>query len=346
MHKLKYPKTNSTAKIGVDFIRSIVNYNNCIFHEINANNDLGIDAMIEIIKDEKPTGKLIATQIKSGKSYFNKKKNLCKLPVKNHSEYWTNYHLPVYGIVYVPEYGDAYWVNIKNYLKHNPKDTTIYFERTIANRLNKKTFLPIFVQRLSNEAPDISFKLAKTLFASDKLDEVYLGLYALHKKYAGRNESWQLIIDYFKTKDIEDIPRILIYILAHIPGHPDIAYYKDTLTKEAREFGKTQISTFGKEQILKLLAFVDEENRIARGTLGQSVEAIVSFIPNFEKFLEEIIKDNKIEIHLREVASIIYAYHKGKDSIELLKTIPQEESRYIPELIKHLIKYEYLDLYG
>ena len=73
MHKLKYPKTNSTAKIGVDFIRSIVNYNNCIFHEINANNDLGIDAMIEIIKDEKPTGKLIATQIKSGKSYFNKK---------------------------------------------------------------------------------------------------------------------------------------------------------------------------------------------------------------------------------------------------------------------------------
>ena len=50
MHKLKYPKTNSTAKIGVDFIRSIVNYNNCIFHEINADNDLGIDAMIEIIK--------------------------------------------------------------------------------------------------------------------------------------------------------------------------------------------------------------------------------------------------------------------------------------------------------
>ncbi len=346
MHNLKYTKTNSTSKIGVDFIRSIVDHNNCIFHEINANNDLGIDAMIEIIKNEKPTGKLIAAQIKSGKSYFNKEKNLCKIPVKNHFDYWINYHLPVYGIVYIPKNGDAYWINIKTYLKNNPKDTIIFFERTRANQLNKKTFLSIFVQHLSNKVPNISFKLAKTLFASDKLDEVYLGLYALHKKYADRNESWQLIIDYFKTKDIEDIPRILICILAHIPGHPDIAYYKDTLTEEAREFGKTQIFTFGKEQILKLLAFVDEENRIARGTLGQSVEAIVSFIPNFEKFLEEIIKDNKMEIHLREVASIIYSYHKGKESIELLKTIPKEESMYIPELIKHLIKYGCLDLYG
>ena len=107
MGQLKYLKTNSTAKVGVGYIRTIVDHHNCIFQEIDTNNDLGIDAIIEIIKDEKPVSKFVATQIKSGKTYFNKKKNVCKIPIKNHFNYWTSHPLPVYGIVHIPELGDA-----------------------------------------------------------------------------------------------------------------------------------------------------------------------------------------------------------------------------------------------
>jgi hypothetical protein len=76
MGQLKYPRTNSTAKVGVGYIQSIVDHHNCIFQEIDTKNDLGVDAIIEIIKEEEPVSKFVATQIKSGKSYFNKKKNV------------------------------------------------------------------------------------------------------------------------------------------------------------------------------------------------------------------------------------------------------------------------------
>ena len=38
MGQLKYLKTNSTAKVGVGYIRTIVDHHNCIFQEIDTNN--------------------------------------------------------------------------------------------------------------------------------------------------------------------------------------------------------------------------------------------------------------------------------------------------------------------
>ena len=346
MGQLKYPKTNSTAKVGVGYIRAIVDHHNCIFQEIDTKNDLGIDAIIEIVKDEKPVSMFVATQIKSGKTYFNKKSNMCRIPVKNHFNYWINHPLPVYGIVYVPELGDAYWVDIKSYLRHNPKTTIITFERTLANQINKDTFYTIFVPRLLNEVPDINNAFAKELFQSDKQDEFYLGLYTLYKKFADKNDTWQLFVDYFINKPIDKIPNFLIYIFAHLPWHPDISYFNGTMTKEAQKYGKLQLKKFGKTEILKLLEFIDEENFIARGTLGQSVEAIISIIPNFKNFLKEIIQTKELKIQLREFAATIYAMHLGAKSLPTLKEISEEESCLILELIKHIEEFEEFNPYA
>ena len=222
MRPLTYLRTNSTAHSGIDFIRNIVHNHNCIFQEIDQWNDLGIDAIIEIIKDEKPTSRFFAAQIKSGKSYFDKKKNICKLPVKNHKDYWLNHPLPVYGIVFIPEFGDAYWVDIKKYLKQNQDDTIIYFERSIANQINSQTFFKIFIPRLLNKTADIDYDLAVKLFKSDKADEFFLGLHTLFNRYAYKNEVWDQFIEYFNTQPFENLPIILIYYLAHIPWHPDL----------------------------------------------------------------------------------------------------------------------------
>ena len=322
MGQLKYLKTNSTAKVGVGYIRSIVDHHNCIFQEIDTSNDLGIDAIVEIVRYEKPISKFVATQIKSGKSYFNKKKNVCKIPVKNHFNYWTKHPLPVYGIVHIPEYGDAYWIDIKKYLKQNPTATVISFERTLANQINKDTFFTLFVAHLLSEVPEISNDFAKELFQSDKQDEFYLGLYTLYKRFADKDETWKLFVDYFKNQSTEYIPDFLIYILAHLPWHPDIAYFNGTMTNEAQEYGKSELRKFDKTEILKLLEFIDEENSIARGTIGQSVEAIISIIPNFKNYLKEIIEADNIELKIREFAATIYAYHLGTESLSVLKTIP------------------------
>jgi hypothetical protein len=343
--QLKYPKTNSTAKVGVRYISSIVDHHNCIFQEIDTRNDLGIDAIIEIIEDEKPTSKFIATQIKSGESYYNRKTNLCKIPVKNHHDYWTKHPLPVYGIVFVPEFGDAYWIDIKRYLENKPNASIIAFERSLANQINKDTFFTIFVPHLLNKVPEIKNDFAKVLFMSDKQDEFYLGMYTLYKKYADRKDTWQIFVDFFKKQPKNKIPDILIYILAHIPWHGDI-YYSGKMNEEARKFGKELLNQFGKKEILKLLSFIDEESSISRGTVGQSVEALISSVPGFLNHLKETIISDKYEIKIREFAALIYAFHLGEDSISALRSIPSAESWIIPELINHLQEFKRFNPYA
>lgn len=343
---LKYPRTNATANIGIDFIRSIVRSHNCIFQEIDATNDLGIDAIIEIVKDEKPVSKFIAAQIKSGKSYYDKKANKCKIPIKKHRDYWAKHPMPVFGVVYVPEFENAYWIDIKRYMKFYPNNSVISFEPTLARLINKNTFFTQFVPHLLNEVPDIPFEFAKSLFHSNKEDEFYLGMYILFKRYAFLNDVWKLFVDFFKEKPVTDIPDKLIYYLAHIPWHGDIFSFRDSFTQESRAFGKTLINEFGKAEILKLLAFVDEENMIQRGTVGQSVEAIVSSIPSFSNYLEEIIKDEKIALPLRESAAVIYAFHNGKKSLDLLAEFRGTDSWYIPELVDYIQQYGVFNPYA
>lgn len=341
----KYLKTNAIAKTGINYIRTIVEAHNCIFQKIDQDNDVGIDALVELVKNERPTGNFIATQIKSGSSYFDKKANLCKIPIGDHRDYWTKHSLPVYGIVYIPEYESAYWINIKDYLKHYSSDTVISYEPTLVNLINKNTFPTQFIPHLTGEVPNISFEFAKGLFKSKNSDEIYLGLYTLFKKYANKNEVWKIFVDYFRNHPVSEIPEPLVYYLSVIPWHPDMLFYKDSYTVEARNYGMTLIMQFNKEDVIKLLHFVDEENMISRGSLGQSIEAIVSSIPDFLKYLEEIIKDKTNEIKLREVAGIIYVYHSGIDGIKILSLITPKESWYIQELINHVQKYGIFDPY-
>jgi hypothetical protein len=341
----KYLKTNATAKSGINYIRTIVESHNCIFQKIDQENDVGIDALIELVKNERPTGNFIASQIKSGSSYFDKKANLCKIPIGDHRDYWSNHSLPVYGIVYIPEYESAYWINIKSYLKENLNERVISYEPTLANIINKITFITQFIPHLTGEVPNISFELAKELFQSNNPDELYLGLYTLFKKYAYKNEVWEIFVNYFKTHTINEIPEMLIYYLSVIPWHPDILFYKDSHTQESRNYGKTLINQFTKNNIEKLLHFIDEENMISRGSLGQSVEAIVSSVPNFLEYLEQIIKDNTQEIKIREFAALIYAYHLGVNSIEVLLSISANQSWYIQELINHIKEFGVFDPY-
>jgi hypothetical protein len=341
----RYLKTNATAKAGINYVRTIVEAHNCIFQKIDQENDVGVDALIELVKNERPTGNFIASQIKSGSSYFDKKANLCKIPIGDHRNYWTNHSLPVYGIVYIPEFDSAYWINIKSYLKDNPTDTVISFEPTLANIINKTTFITQFIPHLTGEVPNINFELAKELFKSTNPDELYLGLYTLFKKFADKNEVWKLFVDYFNTHSVSEIPEMLVYYLSVIPWHPDMLFYKDSHTQESREYGKTLINQFKQRDIEKLLHFVDEENMISRGSLGQSVEAIISSVPNFLIYLEDIIKDKSQEIKIREFAAIIYAYHKGVDSIRILSAITTDKSWYIQELISHIKEFGEFDPY-
>jgi hypothetical protein len=92
--------------------------------------------------------------IKSGNSFYEEKTEECIIPVGQHADYWSKYPLPVFGMVYVPAKGAAYWVDIKNYIRYNRAVSSIRFRCTKANVLSLDSFKRIFLPKITGTLPD------------------------------------------------------------------------------------------------------------------------------------------------------------------------------------------------
>lgn len=102
---------NTTERIGVSKVQLIVYEKlHWVFRE-QPIDDCGIDAHIELIDDNCAMGKLIATQIKSGESYFRNKSNnaIVYYIDEKHLNYWKSNVLPVIIILYNPKTEECIW---------------------------------------------------------------------------------------------------------------------------------------------------------------------------------------------------------------------------------------------
>jgi len=334
-----YKQTKITAKNGINFVRSAVEGAGSLFHKIEAENDLGIDGLIELVRGEKPLNRQVAVQVKSGPSYYNASGEECLIPIESHRDYWLNYPLPVVGIVFVPALGVAHWVNIKIYLKDHPSNSVIRFHTSEANRFDRTAFSKLFVPTVLHEVPDLSLPEEFNLFGSTKSDESYLGLIVLFRRYPNVPEIWNHLVQCLVEKPPSEIPPVLVYFLAHIPWHGDIAYFGESIARETRAYATGLLAQLSREQVVKLLDFVDEEGSISRGAIGQSVEAIISSLPNATVFLKDIVLDNSLPVFTRECAAIILAMDEGKSAIPTLAQLAGTGSWYAGELIEHLNTY-------
>lgn len=333
MPTLKYPKTNSTSKSGINYVRGIVEGHNSIFHDIHQENDVGIDAVIEIIKGEHPTAKLVAVQIKSGESFFVGGK--CVIPIEHHREYWQHHTLPVIGIVYIPAQSCGYWVNIKDYLAKNKQAASIRFQPTITNTFDLISFSRIFVPYWLKESPQgFTYQEAKELLYSEHIDDINLGIVILFRSFTDKEETWKELVEFVKSHEVNDIPKRLMYYLAHIPGHPDI-YWRVDIPAMTREAAQHLLNSFDKSDVVKLLSLIDNEG-IIRGATGQSVEAIISSLSGSKALLESIWSDNSIDLNIRELAFLIYSFNFPKAAVAARKSIPVDSITI--RLVKNQIK--------
>lgn len=334
-----YKRTNITSKNGVNFIRSAVEGAGSLFHKIEMDSDLGIDALIELIRNEKPLNKQIAIQIKSGQSYYNSEKEEVLIPIMKHRSYWSNHPLPVIGVVYIPTLMRAHWVDIKHYLKSNPDSATIRYQISEANRFDQKSFSKMFIPRILKEVPNLTLTEGLKLFNSIKPDEFYLGLIVLFRRYPNKYKTWDEFIKYFTNKPSQDIPDIMIYFLAHIPWHGDIVGVGEMPSKETRIYVNKLFANFEKKHIIKLLGHIDEENFISRGAIGQSVEAIISSLPHSINILKEIITNNDEDDFIQECAAFILAMNEGENSLPIISKLAKAGSWHAQEIVKHVNDY-------
>jgi hypothetical protein len=103
--------------------------------------DIGIDAQVEIVENNNPTGKIIAIQVKSGESYFNeiKNENIVFRPDYKHVDYWLKYSLPVIVVLYNPQDDKMVWIPIHNHtIKKTRKNYKIEIPKE--NILDENTY--------------------------------------------------------------------------------------------------------------------------------------------------------------------------------------------------------------
>ena len=117
-------------------------------------------------------------------------------------------------------------------------------------------------------------------------------------------------------------------------------------TEETRKHVSALFNKFNKEQVVKLLSIVDEEGMISRGTVGQSVEAIVSSLVQCENLLNSIMADRILPLHVREVAGIIASMKWPEDTIEKLRQLESEGSWYAGEIIRRIRQWGGFDPYA
>ena len=83
--------------------------------------DWGIDAHVEVTNQDEPIGRLLALQIKSGKSFFRKRgNNYVFYGEGRHLRYWRNHSLPVTIVLHDPDTGLTLWQRVEESLiKYN-----------------------------------------------------------------------------------------------------------------------------------------------------------------------------------------------------------------------------------
>ena len=341
----KYKRSAITAKEGINHVRSTVESAGSLFIAIGHENDLGVDALVEFIENEVPLNKQVAVQIKSGASYYSEKTQECLIPVGDHGDYWAKHPLPVVGIVYVPAHGVAYWASIKGLLKADADTTVLRFPACEATKFDAKSFSSIFLPRAVGAVPSLSYEESLRLARSAHPDEMYLGLLILFRRYPDETATWDEIIRVFRTFPSNEIPPILIYWLAHIPWHGDIAPFGKTASVAAREYGQALLAEFGAGEVLKLISFINPEAQIARGTLGQSVEAIISSLPSSSALLRQVIESPISNQTEKEFAALILAMNEAEEAIPDLTRLEGAGSWYAGEIRKHIEQFGEINPY-
>lgn len=107
--------TDNTGRRGVNAVEAIFLGMQWIFRDQPVS-DFGVDAHVEIVEDGKPTGRLIALQIKAGSSWFRRRGERFVYRGKaRHLAYWENHSLPVLLVLHDPDAQRTVWTRIERH---------------------------------------------------------------------------------------------------------------------------------------------------------------------------------------------------------------------------------------
>jgi len=293
----KFPINKATGDRGVAFVKGVVAKAGCVFREF-PNADLGIDGLIEFIEHEIITAKLVAIQIKCGSSYLVKCDSGHSFKVsidRDHFIYWDMYPVPVVLIAYEPKSELSGWLDIKEYIKKNPdtlegKYTTLVFP-ALSDHFNADILLSQIISlcdQYRSTTGQLSF--AELFVSHDDQDKLrgFLGLCSYPEYLFSKLTCFLFFQHLFHPNNT--LRAGITDILSRYLAHPEVGLIPP---KEIRDYVEAQLRQFGRQEVANLLetAWLDEENLMQRGSLGQSAGVIITSIPGYEQYLAQLAFD-------------------------------------------------------
>ncbi len=114
----KVPKTVFTEEMGVIHVAWVVNSAQCLWRPTSLH-DVGIDGQIEYVADGEATGRMVLVQVKSGESYFSRRRGsyVEYWPSKQHANYWEAAPLPVILVLCNLDHEICIWTDARDSLR-------------------------------------------------------------------------------------------------------------------------------------------------------------------------------------------------------------------------------------
>ncbi|WP_418501781.1 DUF4365 domain-containing protein [Flagellimonas sp.] len=285
-----------TEKQGVRFLQGVVEDNHSIFHEFSRENDQGNDCYIEFVSDGYATNYGVFVQIKSGNSY--KDKSGYKIKAKqDHLGYWNKALTLTIGVVYDPDIGKAFWVDISSYLSRHPKvlhqhNHTIRIERE--HELNEETFpkfMDYCMRSRERYANYDNYGHSLEWFASTSEPETcYEGLKSLYANHREKPSTWFYILSTFSKIRTEGIRRNILGLLSNYVN-PDIFRQGDHIhhlpsNDTVHDLNQLMTTNFRHDEIVLALPYM--EDGITRGSFSYLVFLVLNMVEDIHLILRDL----------------------------------------------------------
>jgi hypothetical protein len=308
-----------------------------------ANRDFGKDGYVDV-SDEggTVTGESFFVQIKGGRSYASS--GGYRIPVDDHLVAWRDSAAPVIGIVVDPQDERPRWVNL-----------------TLALR-EDSTLKSVFVDGSAVlDDPDETRRLRESVTQSTPLTYVPIGIGGISTREQGEAVWEAFALGHREAAPLVAVRRAFlsldrgaaadaVYALSHCTPHPDIGWHDGNWLPPPVQNAVAASFRWSFHDVWRLLEFVDPEDGMGRGSIGQCVFMLLDADPNVVGTIERVIALTDDD-HVADWAAA-FAIHQARDGARealerTLRLRPRlAESSMGAELIRHVGEFGFVNVMG
>jgi len=303
-----------TERAGINYVRTVVESDGCLFKEVNLQHDFGHDATIVIVVDGEVQPREVALQVKSGRSY--NKKGACQLPATaGHIDFWARHDLITLGVVYDPDQDTAHWVDLQADSRERRQQrmsdgATIVFSKDSWNRFDPVHFPTVVVPTLLGSAPTVPIATALAWATETDPGTHDMGVRTLLARHKEESATWTCLLEAFRRRSVDALSIDVPLAFARLLGHCDIGDYTGQISEDVRQPVREATLAYGYDEIAKLLLMLPEAEGFDRGGLGYAFLPLLGGRRDSQDLLRKLRDDEHQDEEVRSKAEFLISWYE------------------------------------